>query len=515
MNAEGKYTSIRKQDFLRYFLWSLCITLWGTICFILPDFLDNPVNGWKGFIAQLVYLIACAIGTFWVIYIVGCNKVINTIFLPLFGLFGAIVSFYRYAFHVTITPMIIEATLHTNAEEAYGVISWQLLCWVGLNVLISIFFCRIRQKYINVSKPWIHTLIALLLGIGYFTISPRLHNSLCQRYPYNIPYNIHNYISLRRSITNERIVPLYKVEQVPDSLTIVLILGEAARADHLQLNGYPRETTPCLCARRNVISFPNIYSKQTHTLASLPYILTRADSVYSERQFTETSFVSILHKEHFRTAWISNQDYGTTFTPLMAECDTILFANAGKSTYVFSSWLDEELLPLLDIMEKEQAPHKLYILHTIGSHWYYNNHVPQTQWYFQPVTTNRLVTANSIEQITNSYDNTIRYMDYVVNKVIEQFASKSALILYQSDHGEALGEDNEYLHANETEMAKHPACFVWYSDKYANLFPEKINALRRNSNKRYRTDYVFYSILSATDIVADGDSPEVNIFRAE
>ena len=227
-------------------------------------------------------------------------------------------------------------------------------------------------------------------------------------------------------------------------------------------------------------------------MASLPNILTRADSVHEDRQYTESSFVSIFRKEGYHTSWLSNQDIGYTFAPFIAECDTTVFINAGKSVYVFSPWIDEEILPTLDNFEKKSSAHELYLIHPIGSHWYYNNHVPETGWYFKPVTTNRLPTANTIEQLTNSYDNTIRYMDYVLNEIIQRMENKNALVIYQSDHSEALGEGGEYLHANETEMAKHPACIIWYSNQYAASNPEKVEKLIANKNKHYRTDYVFY-----------------------
>ena len=337
--------------------------------------------------------------------------------------------------------------------------------------------------------------------------------SLCQRYPYNLVYNLLEYYSLQHTIKTTRIVPEYTSIQPQDSVTIILIIGESARADHLQLNGYIRETTPLLCSRTNIVSFPHIYSRQTHTSASLPYILTRADSIHEDYQYTETSFVPIFKNEEFLTSWISNQDMGDSFAHFLSECDTSIFANAGKSPFVFSQWLDEELLPHLHELEKKNSAHKLHILHTIGSHWYFNNHVPTDKYYFQPTTSNRLVTNNTIEQIINSYDNTIRYMDFFVNSVISSLENKNAIILYQSDHGEALGEDGKYLHANDAGPVHNPACFIWYSDKYAAANPEKIKVLYANKDKRYRTDYVFYSILYAAGIEVEGDCPEMNIFK--
>ncbi len=282
------------------------------------------------------------------------------------------------------------------------------------------------------------------------------------------------------------------------------MIGESLRADHLQLNGYERETNPCLSRRRNVVSYPNICSQYTHTLASVPVILTRADSLHPEYQYTETSFAAILRQEGYHTAWISNQDMGETFAHFPAECDTAIWANAGKSTFVFSGWYDEELLPFMDRQLALGYSRNLLILHTIGSHWYYNNHVPENFDYFLPITDNRVVTNNTQEQVVNSYDNTARYMDAFVDSVIQRFEDRCAVVIYLSDHGESLGENGNWLHAAGAEETKHPACVVWYSDRYAKIYPEKVQALHKNAQQRYLTDFMFHSVLSAAQLYITG-----------
>ena len=502
-----------KADILKYFLWSIGVTIWLTICFILPYFLDSPAAGLYGILTLAAYISACGIGTFFIVYFVGGNRILSAIILPLMSMLGAALSFYLIGYHSTLTPMLIDVILHTNGEEAIGVMSWQLFLWIFINVSIAIVFIWIRWTRINLPNTWIHMLLALVLGIFFFNCNGRLKNSLCQRFPYNIPYTIHEYASLQEVIKANREVPPYQLIEPIDSLTIVFVIGEAARADHLQLNGYNRETNPLLSRRDNIVSFPYIYSEQTHTLASLPYIFTRADSTHESRQYSEKSFISIFRETGYYTAWISNQDLGSTFSPFINECDTARFANAGKSVYVFTQWIDEDLLPIMNTLRTNMHPMAMYILHTIGSHWYYNNHVPDKAVYFQPTTTNKVVTGNSIEQLVNSYDNTIRYMDYFLDSVISTFENEKAIVIYQSDHGEALGEDGEFLHANDAPVAKNPACVIWYSDSYAKAYPEKIKALVANKDKRYRTDYLFYSILYAAGIEAEGDNEQINIFR--
>jgi len=500
-----------KSESLKYFLWSAGVTSWLTLCFIVPYFLEFPTEDLVGILSVIAYITVCGIGTFFLVYLIGSCFTLCVIFLPILSLLGSALSFYLVGYHTTLTPVLIDVTLHTNVEEAIGVISWQVLLWALLNLCIATIFIWLRKKRIKLSRAWIYALIAIAVGTLYFSCSWRLRNSLCQRFPYNIPHTLYEYISIQHTIHANRETPLFEIKDIPDSLKVVLILGEAARADHLQLNGYERETTPRLIKRKNIVSYPHIYSEQTHTLASIPYILTRADSTHEQYQYSETSFISIFKQAGYETSWISNQDLGSTFSPFMSECDTTIFANAGKSVYVFTKWVDGDLMPIFHSLCSSSPARSVYIMHTIGSHWYYNNHVPDSMCYFQPITTNKMVTANTIEQFINSYDNTIRYMDYFVDSVISSLEHENAIVFYQSDHGEALGEDGEYLHANETEMAKHPACFIWYSDTYQQTYPDKIKALIANKDKRFRTDYVFYSILSAAGIEAEGDCPNMNI----
>ena len=155
-----------------------------------------------------------------------------------------------------------------------------------------------------------------------------------------------------------------------------------------------------------------------------------------------------------------------------------------------------ELLPYLDSLIIRKSNKNLYILHTIGSHWYYNLHVPDSLLQYLPLTNNRVITSNTVEQVVNSYDNTILAIDVFLDELTHRFKDTPAILLYISDHGESLGEEGHFLHANYEET-KYPAALVWYSDKYETMYPEKIKALKRNRIRRYRTDYFFPSVLSA------------------
>ena len=141
-----------------------------------------------------------------------------------------------------------------------------------------------------------------------------------------------------------------------DSVTVVFVLGESLRAANLQVNGYPRATTPLLCKEENVVSLPNVYTDYTLTHLSIPHIMTRSDEQNPDRAYTERSFVSLLKQAGYRTSWITkqagyrtswitNQEQVSTFAYFMNECDTLVYVNGEKSSYNLEKWLDGDMLP--------------------------------------------------------------------------------------------------------------------------------------------------------------------------
>jgi len=198
----------------------------------------------------------------------------------------------------------------------------------------------------------------------------------------------------------------------------------------------------------------------------------------------------------------------------MNECDTIIYAHPEKSVYNFNYWLDVDLLPFVE-KALDAYPKNLLILHAIGSHWYYNYHYPKEFEIFTPVTSSRIITQNTIEEIINSYDNSILYTDYFLDILIEMLKDNNAVLIYISDHGEILGEDNLWLHAANHEVAKYPACLIWMSEKYIHENQDKLTALIANKDKKWKTDFVFHSVLSAAGIPSAIIQSNLDVFSTQ
>jgi lipid A ethanolaminephosphotransferase len=114
------------------------------------------------------------------------------------------------------------------------------------------------------------------------------------------------------------------------------------------------------------------------------------------------------------------------------------------------------------------------------------------------------------DELMNAYDNTIVYTDYLIHSVIEvlrKVEDRNCCMLYVSDHGESLGENNLYMHGVPMMMAPREQIeipfIVWSSDK-------KISIKNLNEVGQY---HVFHSILRFLDVESPIYDEKMNIFE--
>ncbi len=489
------------------------ITIVYALVFTLSEFADSPYSSLKDFLELAFQWGAIAVGTFGLLYLLSINKYVFAATFPLLVIFSTVLAYYRYTVNATFTPMTIELALINDLRTNMQVVSWQLVGLMFAALAISIVVVWIRWKKVTFARPFLHLIVAV--GIIFMTNSliPQLKRPLAQRMPYSIYYTFKTYFEIRDVAAEHRDTFTSESVANSDSLVVVFVIGESLRSDHLQIDGYERETTPCLAKESNLVLLDDIYTEPCFTHTSVPHIMTRADSLNPQRAYDEQSFVTIFNDAGFRTTWIANQESVSTYAYFMNECDTLIYVNGSKSVYTFDKWLDEDILPHLEYELQDDNSNQLHIVHSIGSHWWYNSHYTDEFEVYKPVIESRVVSSNTQEEMINSYDNTILYTDYFLKNTIDLIRDKKSILIFLSDHGESLGEDGYYLHGTDRPELHHPAAFVWYSDKYEESFPDMINNLKANSDKRYRSDYLFHSIIDAADITTEYNVPQLSVFR--
>jgi len=502
------------KETVKLFIFISLATLFTGIFLSSTDFIKTPVSGWKDFFIVLMQW-SIILATIWCsIYVLALNKYIFMLAFPLINIVAAVLAYFRYTANAVLTTMILDAALHNDVHTSADLISSGLIFFVSLIFLLSIGFVIYRFKKITLKKPLIQTISAFVIFLLFMQI-PQFRRPVSERIPFNIYFVTKRYYEEKAVIMTDRpsLASGIIYSSPDDSLTVVLIIGESLRADHLGTNGYKRNTTPLL-QQDSIISFPNIYSKYIYTNESLPHFLTRADSLHEDRAYHERSFIDLYKTCGFYSVWLANQESADAYVYFMHECNRLEYVNMEKSPYVFVQWLDGALLPLLDKeMDSVQYAKKLFILHTIGSHWYYNSHYSDEFKKYTPVTNSRIISASTPEEIINSYDNTILYMDFFIHSIIGRLRDKNAIMIFLSDHGESLGENNTWLHAVDSSPIHNPACMVWMSPAYKKNHPEIYNRALQNQKRRFHTDFIFPSMLDAANIGSPFLDPELSIFR--
>mgnify|MGYP000306620317 CR=1 FL=1 len=162
------------------------------------------------------------------------------------------------------------------------------------------------------------------------------------------------------------------------------------------------------------------------------------------------------------------------------------------------------------------------VMHLIGSHGpTYFQRYPKEMAHFQPDCPRADIENCSVEQIVNTYDNTIRYTDFVMSQGIEQLTALqdkyNTAVIYLSDHGESLGENGLFLHGMPYSLAPdfqtHVPMIVWMSDGFKQAKGINVDCLSREAQKNsYSHDNLFHSLLGIMDITTEAYDNKMDIF---
>jgi glucan phosphoethanolaminetransferase (alkaline phosphatase superfamily) len=308
--------------------------------------------------------------------------------------------------------------------------------------------------------------------------------------------------------------------QRAQNLAVVLIIGESARADRFNLNGYDRQTNPKLQNSASIINYSQVRSCSSSTAISVPCMLTRMSEqklpesylesrekkVIYKQLVEESSFIKLFKKHGFTTAWLSlNQILSRRNAPisLMAQDAQVRLFHSNIDTS-YRNAQDEDLLPILDSFLDKHSGRIMVVLHTRGSHWKYSLRHPIQFNKFQPGCHENTPSKCTREELNNSYDNTILYTDHFLAEVIKRLQNRTALMVYTADHGESLGEAGVYTHSVMSRPEQRHVPMIWWtSDRYNRINQDFFQALHANKNNPASHDNLFHSILDCAGIKSE------------
>ena len=455
-------------------------------------------------------------------------------------------AYFMLAYRVVIDPTMMVNVLQTDWHETRDLL--HPLLFVALLVLAVLPAWWVWRTPLAargvLAQAWRNMLmalvsLALLAGVALaafqgLSSTMREHKSL--RYtinPFNSLYAIGRVVA---GVNAQRSRPLLVIGEdaragAPDLANgkpqlLLFVIGETARAANFSLNGYARNTNPGLAAQ-GVASFRQVYSCGTSTASSLPCMfshLARKDFESSDNDYQ--NLLDVLQRAGLAVLWIDNQ------SGCKGLCDRIpsvsphaLHLSAGcEGDACFDAIMLQGLDQRIAAMPAEQrARGVVLVLHQMGSHGpaYYKRSPPDSKPFLPECKTSALQQCDR-QAVVNGYDNTIATTDRFLTQAIDWLKTQEShyapSLLYVSDHGESLGENNLYLHGLPYALApdeqKHVPLIVWLSPQAQARRGASMECLKGRLDEPLSHDNLFHSVLGLAGVTTALYQRPLDLFSA-
>lgn len=322
-------------------------------------------------------------------------------------------------------------------------------------------------------------------------------------FPVNVCYNLFLAVE-RQSLSSEYLerssdFVFHAADNDNDTVpkVVVLVIGETSRAANWQLNGYGRETNPMLAKVADIAVFKDCMSQSNTTHKSVPILLSPATAENYSVLYDSKGIFAAFNEAGFHTTFISNEPRNKSFNDYLGEQaqEVVFLRDVMEGTP-----MDSLMLPELQRVLDTNSGNMLVAVHTYGSHSTYSDRYERNQAHFTPDQVLKSTKANR-DILINAYDNTIRYADRMLYKIISmlQAEDRQACMLYVSDHGEDIYDDdrNLYLHASPwpSYYQLHVPFLLWTNEMYRTMHSDRVKRIESRTAEPIQTDCVFPTVL--------------------
>ena len=487
---------------------------------VFPLLPVNNLHNWLVFLSMPIV----AISVMNIITTLASFLKLDRVVISLFILLSASAQYFIWTFGVVIDRSMIANIFDTTPAESFALLSTQMVIVLGLSGLLMVlvaWWIKIRRpasfwrgaamRLLNIAvSALLIVLVAVLFYKDYASVFRNNKELVKSLSPSNSIVALNSWYAHNRMDN----LPLVKIGEdakqkavmhngARKNLTIV-VLGETSRAENFSLGGYDRETNPRL-KQDDVVYFPKTTSCGTATAVSVPCMFSNMPRAHYDEELAhhQEGVLDILQRAGVQVLWNDN-DGGCK-----GACDRVPHQNVTNLNLsgecIDGECYDDVLFHNLDSYIDNLQQDGIIVLHTIGSHGptYYNRYPAEFKKFTPTCDTNEIQNCTQ-QQLTNTYDNTILYVDYVVDKAIKLLQSKqdkfTTSLVYLSDHGESLGEDGVYLHGLPYSIApdtqKHVPMLLWLSPDYQQRYGVSSQCLQQQAKTNdYSQDNLFSTLL--------------------
>lgn len=442
------------------------------------------------------------------------SKYLGKFLLITFFIINSISFYFVTTYHVILDESMMGNVFNTKFEESSSFFSVKLIVYLILFGLVpSAYIVYVKISAVPFKKFLGFISIALLLIFGLVAINAsnilwidknsKILGGLAMPWSYTVNItllNVHNYQKNKKEI----LLPNASIKDDKKSV-VVLVIGESSRSANFSLYGYSKNTNPLLSKTNNVFHF-KANAGATYTTAGLKCILEHKNT---------SDLYEILPNYLFRNKveviWrTTNWGEPPIHVKKYQNRDSLQLKYKGE----FSNY--DEIL-LANLKEEIRASKKnkvLVVLHTSTSHGpTYSTKYPKQFENFKPVCNSVELGNCSQTELINAYDNTIIYTDYIVSKVIDdlkQLKEYNSSMIFISDHGESLGENNLYMHGLPLSIAPKEQYEIPFIVWLSSTSSKKIK-----TNKQLTQNHVFHSVLNFLNIASPIYDKEMTIFTSK
>lgn len=438
------------------------------------------------------------------------TRSVGKVLCALLFILNAVAFYFISTYGIIVDEGMIGNILNTNYEESSSYFSSTLVLFIlVLGIIPGIYMVKVRitglipKKFIITASLTLLFIIALVFANAgnwlWIDKNSKKLGGLAMPWSYLVNTSLF-YIHKHRQDEKEILLPDAVIKD-DQKAVVVLVIGESARSQNFSLYGYDKNTNPRLSKIPGLVPF-DATSCATYTTAGVKCILSHSDS-----DALYEILPNYLYRNNVEVIWrttnwgeppvhINNYQKADALRPLCTGegCgyDEILLA--GLKEQILSSKKNKILV----------------VLHTSTSHGpTYSKKYPASFETFKPVCNSVELGDCSKKELVNAYDNTILYTDYILSQLIadlQQLKGYQSTMLFVSDHGESLGENNLYMHGMPLSIAPKEQYsipfIVWVSEGSKHLKPGK------NASQ----NHVFHSVLDFLSIGSPIYNEQMSIY---
>jgi len=509
-------------------LFSIYISVFLNLAFYRQAYSLIPLNELK----NILFLFSMPLVAFSVINIVvtiASFLWLDRITIALFIFVSATAQYFIQHYGIILDRSMITNMVDTTPAESMALLTPKMIVvifFTGIFMAVLAFWPAFK-KSVPVWKGVLERALSLVISVVLIAVIAMLfykdYASLF-RNNHELVKSLSpsNFIAASLSYYNHREranLPLVKIgedaHQLPHMLNgpkknlTILVVGETSRAANFSLGGYSRPTNPLL-AEDDVVYFPDVSSCGTSTAVSVPCMFSNMPRKHYDDALAshQEGLLDIIQRAGLSVLWNENDAGCKGACERVPNQDMTALNLPGMC--IKGECYDEVLFHGLEEYIKQLQGNGLIVLHTIGSHGpTYNHRYPPAFRKFTPTCETKQIQECSQAQLINTYDNTILYADYIVDKAIELLKAHqeefTTSLVYLSDHGESLGEKGVYLHglpyAIAPEAQTRVPLLIWLSPDYQQRYAVDYKCLSQQATtQKYSQDNLFSTMLGITGV---------------